>query len=301
MIEEQTNKSNKIIMILLVLVILGGLVYLGYKYEIIPNFFDKVIKEKNKKEEEIAITDNNLIEDLSSKVSSLSTSYRPGKFVIEDLYEGNKVTELTSDEKKIIAMRKTPSEQLNISEEIKNAVNTVTRYTGINGNVSVTCSSKEDKSCRPLTFKNKNTYLDNYQKLFNEKIDMGEKESDWDVRENCAVYYYVTELGKFLYNNNCNTIKSSGKNLLYKEKYTTLKDKAYVYVRVGLITKESSTYTIYGDTNQKRVVEEKVTEEKKNSYNIDQSNFTLFDCYKFTFKKDNITNNYYFESVEKTK
>ena len=294
--EQKSNKSTKIILILLILAILCIAGYLGYKYEYIkiPDFIKKIVNkdEKKESEEEQSITDQALIDNLSSKVNSLSTSYRAGKYVIEDLYENSTVKELTSDEKKIIAMRRTANTKLGVNDEIAKAVNGVSRYVNINGRVSVG---------QTLTFKEKNSYVDNYYQLFNERLTEEEKESNWDVRENCAVYYYISDINKFMYKNNCNIISSVGKNLLYKEKYTTLNDRAYVYVRVGLITQDSSYLTVYGDNSRKKVVKEKITKEEMNQYNIDQNNYTSFASYRFVFKKNKETNNYYFSSVEKNK
>ena len=90
-------------------------------------------------------------------------------------------------------------------------------------------------------------------------------------------------------------------NLSFSYEYTTLNDRAYVYVRVGLITQDSSYLTVYGDNSRKKVVKEKITKEEMNQYNIDQNNYTSFASYRFVFKKNKETNNYYFSSVEKIK
>ncbi len=77
---------------------------------------------------------------------------------------------------------------------------------------------------------------------------------------------------------------------LYKNKFTTKDDNAYVYVNIGYATLADDTST-YGDITR---IEENTSE----NFSINESNYTKYSEYKYTFKKDS-NDNYYFVSVEK--
>ena len=121
-----------------------------------------------------------------------------------------------------------------------------------------------------------------YQLLFGEKV------SNHSLK-NCPMYTYDSKNNVYYYSRQCGGT-GDGTVYLYKNKFTTKDDNAYVYVNIGYATSADDTST-YGDITK---IEENISED----FSINESNYTKYSEYKYTFKKDS-NNNYYFVSVEK--
>ena len=274
--KDQTSKQkdSKVIILLLLLIIIGLMCYIAY---------DKIISESKKEnkqiterektqipkdtEEEIIISNQNIIDDLSYKVSVLNKS-------INNLYIG---------ESRIIY----EVEQLNDAQKLRFAL--MDTYT--HKNVRLTSEEKEATKYKGVSTGKINVKdVDNaYQKLFGTKIssykDIESGTPEFEYNEKKQIYYVYGQFPDSYYT-----------PLMYINKMTENSKEAYVYVNVGTYFSDGSSNLaiIYDDITTKTVIEQS----KQTNYKIDETNYKKFSEYKYTFVKD-VNGNYYYSKIEK--
>lgn len=150
-----------------------------------------------------------------------------------------------------------------------------------------------------------------YKEIFGEDIAKGA------ISKFCGEYEYNTQYD-FYYNDGlgCGGI-SPYERFYYKNRYTTDGDYAYVYTATAFLnpttTKDSEGYThegvpyyVYcdiadlgtnGASEGAKICDILQTEEEKEHFTLDFSNYKQYSEYRFIFTK--LNNNYYFKIVEK--
>ena len=288
-IKEKNSNGSKVVIVILSLLLLGACAYIAYDKLMVKedNNQTNEKKETKKSDRETVISDNLLINDLSEKVTYLNTAgIAPGyggfadalnksieipSYNFRDIYE----KQLSDDDKLDITLNSLEQKYVNLSityenmsDEAKEVFKSYIETGSINDVVEkqVSAESVEER----------------YQLLFGEKV------SNHSLK-NCPMYTYDSKNNVYYYSRQCGGT-GDGTVYLYKNKFTTKDDNAYVYVNIGYATSADDTST-YGDITK---IEENISED----FSINESNYTKYSEYKYTFKKDS-NNNYYFVSVEK--
>lgn len=288
-IKEKNSNGSKVVIVILSLLLLGACAYIAYDKLMVKedNNQTNEKKETKKSDRETVISDNLLINDLSEKVTYLNTAgIAPGyggfadalnksieipSYNFRDIYE----KQLSDDDKLDITLNSLEQKYVNLSityenmsDEAKEVFKSYIEAGSINDVVEkqVSAESVEER----------------YQLLFGEKV------SNHSLK-NCPMYTYDSKNNVYYYSRQCGGT-GDGTVYLYKNKFTTKDDNAYVYVNIGYATSADDTST-YGDITK---IEENISED----FSINESNYTKYSEYKYTFKKDS-NNNYYFVSVEK--
>ena len=288
-IKEKNSNGSKVVIVILSLLLLGACAYIAYDKLMVKedNNQTNEKKETKKSDRETVISDNLLINDLSEKVTYLNTAgIAPGyggfadalnksieipSYNFRDIYE----KQLSDDDKLDITLNSLEQKYVNLSityenmsDEAKEVFKSYIEAGSINDVVEkqVSAESVEER----------------YQLLFGEKVTN-------HSLKNCPMYTYDSKNNVYYYSRQCGGT-GDGTVYLYKNKFTTKDDNAYVYVNIGYATSADDTST-YGDITK---IEENISED----FSINESNYTKYSEYKYTFKKDS-NNNYYFVSVEK--
>ena len=288
-IKEKNSNGSKVVIVILSLLLLGACAYIAYDKLMVKedNNQTNEKKETKKSDRETVISDNLLINDLSEKVTYLNTAgIAPGyggfadalnksieipSYNFRDIYE----KQLSDDDKLDITLNSLEQKYVNLSityenmsDEAKEVFKSYIEAGSINDVVEKQVSAESVEERCQLLF--------------------GEKVSNHSLK-NCPMYTYDSKNNVYYYSRQCGGT-GDGTVYLYKNKFTTKDDNAYVYVNIGYATSADDTST-YGDITK---IEENISED----FSINESNYTKYSEYKYTFKKDS-NNNYYFVSVEK--
>ena len=142
------------------------------------------------------------------------------------------------------------------------------------------------------------TVLDQYRKFYGSDPIL--KSID-DPKIGCFGYTYSPEKQLFFKIYPSCGGEMSSNVYSYINRFVVDGDKIYLYVNYG-ISKEAGSYpnvkvTIYKDLDYKDVYKSEMSLKAANDFRINESNYSNFSEYKFTFKKDS-NNNYYFVSIE---
>lgn len=244
-------------------------------------------KETTKSDKETVISDNLLINDLSEKITYLNTariytgyekfndalnkSIEIDAYNFRDIYD----KQLSDDDKLDITLNSLEKNYVNLSVTYENMSDEAKEIF----KPYVEAGSINDIAEKQISSDN---VEERYQLLFGEKVNNHSIKS-------CPYFTYDSKNNVYYYSRQCGGT-SDGTVYLYKNKFTTKDDNAYVYVNIGYAALADDTST-YGDITR---IEENTLE----NFSINESNYTKYSEYKYTFKKDS-NNNYYFVSVEK--
>ena len=286
--------------------------FFGGKFAKIEDSIIEKASEKKENKQEKEISDTNIIDELKTKVGYLEYSFNNTSkhHIIENLYIDEEINELSDDVKKKIAIINTNDEntlQITGNDDIVNLLND---RLGPDGGYTSICTNPLDpiNGCPGPHYRSEKEFLDIYHSLFNEKVEFEDSdvETDWDIECNCSRFTYFSQLGAYVESNGCGYGIAPGKLLSYINKYTTKGDEAYVYVNVGMVKADDDSdnkFIVYsGHRDDSVVVEEfeyAIDDYNNISYEINEGNYEKFDQFKFTFKKDKKTGNYYFVNIKK--
>ena len=300
--EEKQGKSKGlvIVIIILVIVILGLVGYICYDKGVFgkADSGQKIEeKEKPKEEKEEEITDNTLIDHLSKKVS------------IVNIYDGyNNLPSEYSDKSILTNKYLSVSAYGSMDSKGNNVYNstlndkTKLRMVLLNGvnYTKVTIPEKEVNLKEKVAYKvlrgqtTVKEVEDAYLKIF------GEEMKDYvpvNTGNNVCPSFYYDSVNKVYYGMaECGGIDASSL-VIYKNKFTTKGNEAYVYVNVGHTIGDKLYNGVDISATTELIGEYKASD---NSPAIDENNYQKFVEYKYVFIKDN-TGNYYFSKVEKNK
>lgn len=288
-IKEKKSNCSKIVIVILVILLLGACAYIAYDKLMVKedNNLTNEKKETTKSDKETVISDNLLINDLSEKITYLNTariytgyekfndalnkSIEIDAYNFRDIYD----KQLSDDDKLDITLNSLEKNYVNLSVTYENMSDEAKEIF----KPYVEAGSINDIAEKQISSDN---VEERYQLLFGEKVNNHSIKS-------CPYFTYDSKNNVYYYSRQCGGT-SDGTVYLYKNKFTTKDDNAYVYVNIGYAALADDTST-YGDITR---IEENTLE----NFSINESNYTKYSEYKYTFKKDS-NNNYYFVSVEK--
>lgn len=288
-IKEKKSNGSKIVIVILVILLLGACAYIAYDKLMVKedNNLTNEKKETTKSDKETVISDNLLINDLSEKITYLNTariytgyekfndalnkSIEIDAYNFRDIYD----KQLSDDDKLDITLNSLEKNYVNLSVTYENMSDEAKEIF----KPYVEAGSINDIAEKQISSDN---VEERYQLLFGEKVNNHSIKS-------CPYFTYDSKNNVYYYSRQCGGT-SDGTVYLYKNKFTTKDDNAYVYVNIGYAALADDTST-YGDITR---IEENTLE----NFSINESNYTKYSEYKYTFKKDS-NNNYYFVSVEK--
>lgn len=288
-IKEKKSNCSKIVILILVILLLGACAYIAYDKLMVKedNNLTNEKKETTKSDKETVISDNLLINDLSEKITYLNTariytgyekfndalnkSIEIDAYNFRDIYD----KQLSDDDKLDITLNSLEKNYVNLSVTYENMSDEAKEIF----KPYVEAGSINDIAEKQISSDN---VEERYQLLFGEKVNNHSIKS-------CPYFTYDSKNNVYYYSRQCGGT-SDGTVYLYKNKFTTKDDNAYVYVNIGYAALADDTST-YGDITR---IEENTLE----NFSINESNYTKYSEYKYTFKKDS-NNNYYFVSVEK--
>lgn len=288
-IKEKKSNCSKIVIVILVILLLGACAYIAYDKLMVKedNNLTNEKKETTKSDKETVISDNLLINDLSEKITYLNTariytgyekfndalnkSIEIDAYNFRDIYD----KQLSDDDKLDITLNSLEKNYVNLSVTYENMSDEAKEIF----KPYVEAGSINDIDEKQISSDN---VEERYQLLFGEKVNNHSIKS-------CPYFTYDSKNNVYYYSRQCGGT-SDGTVYLYKNKFTTKDDNAYVYVNIGYAALADDTST-YGDITR---IEENTLE----NFSINESNYTKYSEYKYTFKKDS-NNNYYFVSVEK--
>ncbi len=290
----KTNSTGKtIIIVILVILIIGLVLYICYDKGLIfssnKNTTSSNIKEELAENVEKEITDNLLINDLSQKITYLNTQsvYVGYESFIDDYNLSNTInryffrsniyeTTLTDDEKLDITLNSLLSSYENLSiayENMDSASQSIFKPYAETGSVSDIAEKQISQA----------KVEERYELLFGEKLSNNKNVGK------CPMYVYDNVNKVYYYTRVCGGTDER-MIYIYKNKFTTKNDEAYVYVNLGNSFDKTSIYDGYG--------KEKLIDSYTENYSINKSNYSKFTEYKYTFKR-NSDGNYYFSKLEK--
>ena len=288
-IKEKKSNGSKVVIVILSLLLLGACAYIAYDKLMAKedNNQTNEKKETTKDGKETVISDNLLINDLSEKITYLNTariytgyekfndalnkSIEIDAYNFRDIYD----KQLSDDDKLDITLNSLEKNYVNLSVTYENMSDEAKEIF----KPYVEAGSINDIAEKQISSDN---VEERYQLLFGEKVNNHSIKS-------CPYFTYDSKNNVYYYSRQCGGT-SDGTVYLYKNKFTTKDDNAYVYVNIGYAALADDTST-YGDITR---IEENTLE----NFSINESNYTKYSEYKYTFKKDS-NNNYYFVSVEK--
>ena len=288
-IKEKKSNGSKVVIFILVVLLLGACAYIAYDKLMVKedNNQTNEKKETTKDGKETVISDNLLINDLSEKITYLNTariytgyekfndalnkSIEIDAYNFRDIYD----KQLSDDDKLDITLNSLEKNYVNLSVTYENMSDEAKEIF----KPYVEAGSINDIAEKQISSDN---VEERYQLLFGEKVNNHSIKS-------CPYFTYDSKNNVYYYSRQCGGT-SDGTVYLYKNKFTTKDDNAYVYVNIGYAALADDTST-YGDITR---IEENTLE----NFSINESNYTKYSEYKYTFKKDS-NNNYYFVSVEK--
>lgn len=288
-IKEKKSNGSKIVIVILVILLLGACAYIAYDKLMVKedNNLTNEKKETTKSDKETVISDNLLINDLSEKITYLNTariytgyekfndalnkSIEIDAYNFRDIYD----KQLSDDDKLDITLNSLEKNYVNLSVTYENMSDEAKEIF----KPYVEAGSINDIAEKQISSDN---VEERYQLLFGEKVNNHSIKS-------CPYFTYDSKNNVYYYSRQCGGT-SDETVYLYKNKFTTKDDNAYVYVNIGYAALADDTST-YGDITR---IEENTLE----NFSINESNYTKYSEYKYTFKKDS-NNNYYFVSVEK--
>ncbi|MDO5002941.1 MAG: hypothetical protein Q4E39_01760 [bacterium] len=288
-IKEKKSIGSKVVIVILSLLLLGACSYIAYDKLMVKENNNQTNKKKEtiKSDKETLISDNLLINDLSEKITYLNTAriftgYEKfndalNKSIEIDSYNFRNIydKQLSDDDKLDITLNSLEKNYVNLSVPYENMSDEVKAFF----KPYVETGSINDIAEKQIS----SVHVENrYQLLFGEKVN------NHSIKL-CPFFTYDSKNNVYYYSRQCGGT-GDGSVYLYKNKFTTKDDNAYVYVNIGYATSADDTST-YGDITK---IEENISED----FSINESNYTKYSEYKYTFKKDS-NNNYYFVSVEK--
>ena len=288
-IKEKKSNGSKVVIFILVVLLLGACAYIAYDKLMVKeeNNQTNEKKETTKSDKETLISDNLLINDLSEKITYLNTAriytgYEKfndalNKSIEIDAYNFRNIydKQLSDDDKLDITLNSLEKNYVNLSVTYENMSDEAKEIF----KPYVEAGSINDIAEKQISSAN---VEERYQLLFGEKVNNHSIES-------CPYFTYDSKNNVYYYSRQCGGT-GDGTVYLYKNKFTTKDDNAYVYVNIGYATLADDTST-YGNITR---IEENTSE----NFSINESNYTKYSEYKYTFKKDS-NDNYYFVSVEK--
>ena len=292
---KKINKNNKglfIIIVILLLVIAGLIGFIVVNNIQNNNQLEENTKEKEDKEQEL--TDQSIIDNINKKIQYLTNestdgvtgayAFRNGEIsdfgdvfhnldedlklyiVLDYLYKENKFHDLAPENE---------SDPL-IANYVQNM------------------GAKDVKQITGEEVKNE------YKNFFGtDKVNLNALKE-----RSCFDYNYEAE--KNLFYKKLPTCGGTSVSLIYtyKNKYTIKGDNVYLYENYGIMKpsgQDSNQLTIYKGLETNEEYKRVSSPDEGMSFRIDSENYKEFSEYKYTFKKDAKTGNYYFISLEKIK
>ena len=301
---KKKNSGQTIIIIIMILIIVGLVGYICYDKGIIfesekENTIEKSEIEENK-DEEVEINDKLLIKDLSEKVADLNVKSVIADYTVisnpsdssnkifnyyfrKDIYENN----LTSDTKLDIVLNSLIKEFENLSISYENMETSIQeqfkQYVESGNYAQISNVIEKQVSQKKVEEK--------YLSLFGEEL------TNHRTIGICPLFSYDSKNSVYYYSRTCGGT-TAGYTYLYKNKFTVKGENAYVYVNLGFSDGENNVYDGYPSYDNNGNSTTKLVEKETDNFTINESNYSKYSEYKYTFKKDT-TGNYYFVSLEK--
>lgn len=292
--EQENNKNNDnsnkllvVIIVILTVALVGTIGYITYDKIVLNDKGTTEEKEESKKDENVVekkVEDSTLIADIERKIETLTSideTSDDGAYNHFYIYKnGIKSNELSTDRKLYSVLEKNYDEN---------------RYSSpvtTNYDFSSFAGAEHAESYKQFF-----TQLD-VSKIEEDYYNVyGEKVSSHKDFEACPTFLYDSQNSKYYGGKECgdpwgiairtytNKMVSKGNNI-----------HAFVNIAMIILDTNSGANNIYTDYDRTNLYSDTVTD-----FNnvINESNYTQFSEYKFTFTKDK-TGNYYFTSVEKS-
>ena len=295
--ENKSNKNIIIVLVVLLLISLGVGGYFGYKYFTNKSCSEQQDNNKSKNNDDI-ITDN-VKNDLKNNINMLSNNNN-SIFIINDLYK-KEITELSDDDKAYLLLMSKSDDFMELSNELESYVNSQEKYKDILKGIKLHSET--------LKYISSDIIDQEYKKIFDGSMT---KKEEYNAKNNSFMisFYYDQQKNIYLMDPVQYSYAGPSKdylNYIYDYKYDKDKDEYYVYIAVGYIEEnclncDDNSYYVYtsylNNTNLKDKNGNDVTlsYEEKNKYIIDDSNYKEFDHFRYSFKK-NANGDYIFNSI----
>lgn len=312
---NKNNKNNKLLItisIILTIIIVVSVGFIGYYIGVnhknttlqeIEEPNDKT-SEKNKEQE---LTDINTIKQLSNKISKLfgynekELNYN-SEYSMFSFKSGVLKKELTNDEKQFLIATGIEWDQTidNLWESSPKMKNTAELMCSGDTN----CIRQYIEASKQVSEEKFNKYS---LELFGHEIT-----NPKEVIGKCPIIYYDANQKRYYRPDPACGGAAAERAKLYKYKFTTKEDEAYVYVSFAYVEPDynnKSIYNVYKDIECNNELigtckfinkYEGTKPEHVDDFKLDNTNYQEFSQYKFTFKKDQ-NKNYYFIKTERIK
>lgn len=275
---KQKNTGVIIVIVLLVIVIIGLIGYICYDKGIIFNSEKNSVVEKeesneDKVEKETIISDNLLIKDLSEKITYLNTQYiYTGYNGFNNAYDRSNSIFNYNFRKDVYKNSLTDDDKLDIV--LNSLVNNYEDLTVSYENMDTTSqelfkSYVEQGSINSIVEKqiSSTKVEERYLSLFGETLT--NHRSD----HSCPFFVYDSKNKVYYYTRACGGT-ASGNTYLYKNKFTTKGNNAYVYVNIGYTTDDNNVYNGYPDYELVKDNNADIVESYVENFSINESNYS---------------------------
>ncbi len=302
--EKKKNPLMIVLVIGLILVIIGLVIYICYDKGLITKHETETEEKENKTDiiEEAILTNPYIIQDLNEKLYFINASQLNYEYATLD-YNANSISSYNFRDKKGASQADIFN---NFNDDVKlqitlDSLRALRQFKYTTPEVAKNSVVADIYNRYDGTLRIQNISIDKvkaqYKKYFGTDIKA------YKSFNTClSEYYYDSNLQMYFWPNpQCGGI-SAGSVKIYKNKYTTKANEAYVYVNYGLLTAhpETGMSDLYKDINMEEIYKANISDQERGSIEINETNYQDFSEYKYTFKKDE-NGNYYFVKLERTK
>ena len=278
---DKKGTSLWIVIVVLVAVLAGGIGwFIGSRNNVEkPNNSSKIEQKEQSKEE--VITDEELKKDLGKKTKYLFNMDLIGDSYVKGLlFEKSRTIDEISEQNRVLAAFYSVK-RTNVDKKYEDGCYNLKDQT-----LSSLDNCSEHDYSMVMDYVNADDVANMYYYLF------GEKFYKKDIYEGCPVKLYQEKNNVYYFAYPCGGTGYTTESM-YIYDYTSVGDKAYVYVAYGInscCSEEPGIYTDYDEDN-------KYTGAILDEFELTEDNYKDFSKYRFVFEKKG--NDYYFTAIEK--